>query len=58
MITLPSLLQWFTHKLLGAAPLLYITGVVSVLVYAYFEPQDQGYLIGRIDRLTQAKECP
>lgn len=42
MIALQNLIQWFTHNPLGAATVLYITGVISVLVYAYFEPQDQG----------------
>jgi len=41
MIALQNLLQWLTHNPLGAATVLYITGVISVLVYAYFEPQDQ-----------------
>lgn len=41
MIALQNFTQWFTHNPLGAATLLYLAGVVSVLVYAYFEPQDQ-----------------
>jgi hypothetical protein len=42
MTALQSLVQWFAHNPLGTATVLYVTGVVSVLVYAYFEPQDQG----------------
>jgi hypothetical protein len=41
MIVLQNLLQWLEHNPLGTATVLYITGVISVLVYAYFEPQDQ-----------------
>ena len=32
---------WFVHNPVAAAALLYITGVISVLVYTYFEPRDQ-----------------
>jgi hypothetical protein len=42
MMALQSFLQWFTHNPLGAATVLYITGVVSVLVYVYFDPQVHG----------------
>ena len=41
MIAIQSLLQWFTHNPLGAATVLFIAGILGVLVYAYFEPQDQ-----------------
>ncbi len=33
--------QWLIYNPLGAAALLYITGVIGVLVYSYFEPQDE-----------------
>ena len=35
------LLQWLTHNPLGAATVVYVTGVCGVLVHAYFEPRDQ-----------------
>jgi len=41
MVSIQSLLHWFTHNPLGAATVLYITGVIGVLVHAYFEPRDQ-----------------
>jgi len=41
VIVLQNFIQWFTHNPLGAATVLYLTGVISVLVYAYFEPRDQ-----------------
>ncbi len=36
-----NFIQWFVHNPLAAATLLYITAVISVLVYAYFEPRDE-----------------
>jgi len=36
-----GLLQWFAHNPLGAATILYVTGIVGVLIYAFFEPRDQ-----------------
>ncbi len=36
-----NFVQWFAHSPLAAATLLYITGVISVLVYTYFEPRGQ-----------------
>jgi hypothetical protein len=41
MIVLQNVIQWFTHNPLGAATVLYVTAVISVLVYTYFEPRDQ-----------------
>jgi hypothetical protein len=41
MIALQDIMQWFMHNPLGTATVLYITGVISVLVYSYFEPRDQ-----------------
>lgn len=41
MSAVQGLLQWFTQNPLGAATILYLTGVIGVLVYAFFEPQDQ-----------------
>ncbi len=41
MIAMQRLLQWFTQNPLAAATVLYVTGVLGVLVYAYFEPQDE-----------------
>lgn len=41
MTLLQSLIQWFMHNPLGAATVLYITGVISVLVYTFLEPRDQ-----------------
>jgi hypothetical protein len=34
-------LQWFSQNPLGAATVFYVTAVLGVLVYAYFEPSDQ-----------------
>lgn len=36
----PSI-QWFVQNPLAAATLLYIMGLISVLVYTYFEPRDE-----------------
>jgi hypothetical protein len=36
-----SSVQWFVHNPLAAATVLYVTAVISVLVYTYFEPRDQ-----------------
>jgi hypothetical protein len=33
-----NFIQWFVHNPLAVATLLYITAVISILVYAYFEP--------------------
>jgi hypothetical protein len=33
--------QWLVHNPLAAATVLYVTAVISVLVYSYFEPRDQ-----------------
>lgn len=33
--------QWFVHHPLTAATLLYVTAVMSVLAYTYFESRDQ-----------------
>lgn len=41
MSTVHGLFQWLTQNPLGAATFLYFTGVIGVLVYAFFEPQDQ-----------------
>lgn len=41
MMAMQRLLLWFTQNPLGSATLLYITGVVGILVYTYFEPQDE-----------------
>ena len=41
MSAFQNFFQWFGHNPLAAATLLYITGVISVLVYTYFEPRDQ-----------------
>jgi hypothetical protein len=41
MIAIQSLLLWSAHNPLGAATILYVTGVVGVLVYTFFEPQDR-----------------
>ena len=41
MILIQNFIQWFTHNPLGAATVLYFMGVISVLVYTYFEPRDQ-----------------
>lgn len=35
-----NLVQWLVQNPLGAASLLYITGVMSTLVYAYLETPD------------------
>ena len=36
----PSI-QWLVENPLAAATLLYVAGIISVLVYTYFEPRDQ-----------------
>jgi hypothetical protein len=36
-----NFVQWFVHNPLALVILLYLAGVISVFVYAYFEPQDQ-----------------
>ena len=41
MTTIQSFMQWFAQNPLGAATILYMTGVLGVLVYGYFEPRDQ-----------------
>ena len=41
MIAVQNLFQWFTQNPLGAATVLYVTGIVGVLIYVYFEPQEQ-----------------
>jgi len=41
MIVIQSFLQWFTYNPLGTATVLDVTGALGVLVYAYFERQDQ-----------------
>jgi hypothetical protein len=41
MIAIQSLLHWFAHNPLGAATILYVSGIIGVLVYAFFEPRDQ-----------------
>lgn len=41
MSAVQGLFQWLTQNPLGAATVLYLTGVIGVLVYAFFEPQDQ-----------------
>lgn len=33
--------QWLVHNPFAAATLLYITAIISVLVYTYFEPRNQ-----------------
>jgi len=34
-------IQWIVHHPLAAATLLYVTAVISVLLYTYFELRDQ-----------------
>lgn len=41
MTGMQPFLHWFAENPLGAATLFYVTGVLGVLVYAYFEPQDE-----------------
>ena len=36
-----NFVQWFVHNPLAAGILQYITGVMSVLIYTYFELRDQ-----------------
>ena len=38
---LQNFVQWFVQNPLTAATLLYITGLISVLIYTYFDPHDQ-----------------
>ena len=33
--------QWLVENPLAAATLLYITGLISILVYTYLEPRDE-----------------
>ena len=33
--------QWSVQNPLATATLLYIAGIISVLVYTYFEPRDE-----------------
>jgi hypothetical protein len=41
MSTVQNFIQWLIHNPLGAAALPYITGVIGVLLYSYFEPGDE-----------------
>ena len=41
MIAMQQMMQWFTHNPIGAVTLLYVTGVLGVLVYSYFEPREE-----------------
>ena len=38
---LQNFVQWLLHNPLATATVLYITGIMSVLVYTYFETRDQ-----------------
>ncbi len=41
MSALNSFLHWFIQNPLGTATIVYTAGVIGVLLYTYFEPQDQ-----------------
>ncbi len=41
MSLVQSSVQWFVQNPLAAATVLYIAGVISVVVYTYFELRDQ-----------------
>ena len=41
MVTIQYLLPWFMHHPMGAVIMLYVTGILGILVYTYFEPKDQ-----------------
>lgn len=41
MMTIQILLPWFTHHPTGTVVMLYVTGILGLLVHAYFEPKDQ-----------------
>ena len=37
-----NLLYWFTQHPLSTVTMVFITGILGVLVYSFFEPQEQG----------------
>lgn len=41
MALFQNFIQWLIHHPLATASVLYITGIISVLVYTYFETRDQ-----------------
>jgi hypothetical protein len=41
MVTIQTLLPWFTHHPMGAVITVYVTGILGILVYTYFEPKEQ-----------------
>ncbi|MDI3463607.1 MAG: hypothetical protein OJF50_002428 [Nitrospira sp.] len=41
MALLQNFVQWLLYNPLATATVLYITGIMSVLVYTYFETRDQ-----------------
>lgn len=41
MSLLQNFVQWLVQNPLAVATLLYVTAVMSVLIYTYFEPRDQ-----------------
>ena len=41
MLLFQPSIQWLAQNLFADATLLYIMGLISVLVYTYFDPQDE-----------------
>lgn len=41
MQTIHTCWYWLTQNPLGAATIVYATGICTVLLYAYFEPRDE-----------------
>jgi hypothetical protein len=41
MVIIQTLLPWFTHHPMGAVIMAYVTGILGIIVYTYFEPKEQ-----------------
>ena len=42
MVNVQHLLYWFIQNPLSTATMVFVTGILGVLVYSFFEPREQG----------------
>ncbi len=41
MMIVQNLLHWFTQHPLGTVTMVFVTGILGILVYSFFEPREQ-----------------